>query len=55
MKDSPVDRKGNFEKTVKSIVEHNQNPSFKYKKGINAYSDMTDEEFIDYFRMVNAP
>jgi len=52
---SVKDRKTIFESKVGEIIEHNTNTDSKYKKGINSYSDMTDEEFINYFQIVNAP
>lgn len=39
-----------FAQKVEAIREHNlKNSSFK--KGINQYSDMTDEEFENYFNI----
>ena len=29
-------------------------PEATYKKGLNAYSDMTKSEFYDYFNLVKA-
>lgn len=40
-----------FEETLKGIIEHNQNPANTWKKGISAYTDMTEEEFMEYFHL----
>lgn len=45
-------RKSIFKAKVQEIIEHNQQASNTYKKGLNAFSDMTDEEFVDYFNLV---
>lgn len=50
-KNSFIDRKQNFADKVKEIILFNKDPSNTYKKGINEYSDMTDEEFNEYFRI----
>ena len=44
-------RKNNFASTVESIIAHNSQPGVSYKKGINAYSDMTEEEFVRHFNL----
>jgi C1A family cysteine protease len=49
-----VDRKGVFARKVAEIIKHNQMPTATFKKGLNAYSDMTEEEFKDYFNLVTA-
>jgi C1A family cysteine protease len=49
------DRKTIFESKVGEIIEHNMDPDSKYKKGLHSYSDMTDEEFTNYFQIVTAP
>jgi hypothetical protein len=36
-----IDRKAIFEKKVRAIISHNTDGSKTWKKGINAYSDMT--------------
>ena len=40
-----------FAMKVENIRNHNLNSSFSFKKGINQYSDMTDEEFEKYFNI----
>ena len=45
-------RKAIFEAKLREIVTHNSNPNSTWVKGINEYSDMTDEEFSDYFHLV---
>ena len=52
---SNVDRKQVFADKVKDIIAHNTDDTNTWIKGINEYSDMTDEEFFDYFNIVNAP
>ena len=49
------DRKMHFENVLKDIIAHNSNPDNTWIKGINEYSDLSDEEFIKYFNIVNAP
>jgi cathepsin H len=36
---------------VRDIISHNKNPSNSWKKGLNEYSDMTEEEFFNYFHI----
>ena len=38
-----------FEKNVAEIIAHNSNPQNSYKKGINKFSDLTDDEFNRYY------
>lgn len=33
------------------IIEHNAKEGITYKKGINPYTDMTDEEFMAHFNI----
>jgi len=40
---------------VKEVVEHNKNSDASFKKGINEFSDMSDEEFFDHFKFVSDP
>jgi cathepsin H len=54
-KNSNADRKDVFSKKVMEVIRHNANPNAKYQKGINSYSDMTDEEFNSYFNIVSDP
>lgn len=49
---SPVDRKAVFASTVRQIIQHNSNPENTYEKGVNAFSDMTHEEFMGYYGIV---
>jgi len=42
LKGTSVDRREIFANAVKNVIEHNTNKSYKYKKGINSFSDMTD-------------
>lgn len=46
-----ADRKQNFQDTIERIVEHNMNSDKTYTKGINQFSDMTDEEFMAHFNL----
>jgi len=54
-KGTHTDRKQIFADRVRNIIAHNTNPQFNWKKGINSYSDMTDEEFNQYFNMIKSP
>jgi len=49
-----VDRKAVFANKVAEIIKHNSDPNTAFKKGINAFSDMTESEFFDYYNLVNA-
>jgi hypothetical protein len=46
-----ADRRAIFGETVREIIRHNADSTNNYKKGINAYSDMTDNEFMSYFNI----
>lgn len=46
------DRKIIFENKIMDIISHNTNGLNSWKKGINAYSDMTPSEFRQYYHMV---
>jgi len=46
-----ANRRAIFEDKVREIVAHNSNPNSTWMKGVNEYSDMTDEEFADYFHL----
>lgn len=52
-KGATEERMNNFAATVRRIVEHNSDHSNKYQKGINAFSDMTFEEFSAHFHLNN--
>ena len=47
-----VNRKGIFEGKVRSMIAHNADPTQTWKKGINAYSDMTHQEFRNKYHIV---
>ena len=49
-----ADRKTIFTATLRSIIEHNSNPANTWTKGLNEFSDMTEKEFTDYYRIVKA-
>lgn len=40
-----------FAENLESIIEHNKQEDKTYTKGLNKYSDLTNEEFIDYFKL----
>lgn len=40
-----------FAENLEKIIEHNSNGKSAYVKGLNKFSDMTDEEFMAYYRM----
>jgi len=48
-------RKQVFAQTVSEVVKHNSDASQSYQKGINSFSDMTHEEFVEHFHIVNDP
>jgi C1A family cysteine protease len=47
-----VDRKAIFSETVREVIKHNTDPQNTWEKGINAFSDMTHEEFNRYYGIV---
>lgn len=40
-----------FAETIQVVIEHNKNPNKTYTKGLSKYSDLTEQEFKDYFKM----
>lgn len=40
-----------FAASIERVVEHNSQANKSYTKGINKYSDMTDEELRNYFKL----
>lgn len=49
-------RRDIFEQNLRKIVSHNLDSTQSWKMGINEYTDMTDEEFNEYFHLnVKAP
>ncbi len=46
------DRRAIFEATVRDIVAHNSKAQQTWEKGINVFSEMTDEEFMQYYTIV---
>jgi hypothetical protein len=40
-----------FKNKVLDIAKHNQDTTKTWKKGINQFSDWTDEEFMDYYHL----
>lgn len=45
-----------FMKNLKEIEEHNRNPKSSYKKALNKFADMTQEEFSETMNgYINAP
>jgi len=46
-----VDRYQIFAETVKVIAAHNSNEMKTWTMGINEYSDRTEEEFFEHFRL----
>ena len=47
-------RRAIFETKVRSMIAHNSNPSSTWRRGIKAYSDLTHQEFRDYYHLVGA-
>ncbi len=37
---------------MRGIIAHNSNPANTWKKGINRFSEMTHEEFVEYYHIV---
>lgn len=44
-------RRNIFANNLEAIISHNSDPTVTYLKGINEYSDMTEEEFTAYFNI----
>jgi hypothetical protein len=36
-----------------NVIAHNQESSQAYKKGINGFSDFSDDEFMNYFNLAD--
>ena len=52
-KNDALTRKQIFAENVQNIIEHNLSGS-SYKKGISAFTDLTDEEFMAYYNINQA-
>ena len=50
-KTSAIDRKSIFAQKVQEIIKHNSGPTNFYQKGLNPFSDMTEEEFFEYYNI----
>ena len=51
-KDLPlVERMMNFEDTVQTIIEHNSKPNKTWTQGVNKFSDMSAQQFKDYYHL----
>jgi len=48
---SEEQRKDTFAKNLDAIIQHNSQEGVTFKKGINPYTDMTDEEFKKHFNL----
>ena len=46
-----MDKFSTFRSNLNEIVEHNMIPSRTYEKGVSQYTDMTADEFVDYFNL----
>lgn len=44
-------RRSLFEDKVREVIAHNTDSTVSFKKGLNEYSDMTEQEFFDYFNL----
>lgn len=40
-----------FRESVERVASHNQDHTKTWKRGINKFSDMTDEEFLEYYNL----
>jgi len=49
MKVPDAHRKNHFQETIESIIKFNSNLASPYKKGINKFSDLSDQEFKDFY------
>ena len=43
------DRRNNFQNTLYEIIEHNSKPNMSWTQGVNNFSDMSSEDFFEYF------
>jgi len=50
-----VNRKLIFTQKVKEIIEHNSQSSKTFTKGINGFSDFTNDEFYAYMNIPSEP
>ena len=46
-----AERMANFRTTLWRVIKHNKKEGMTWKSGINAYSDMTDEQFNAHFNL----
>jgi len=46
-----TERRDIFEKNLDDIINHNSLEGVSYKKGINSFSDMTDDDFKRHFNI----
>ena len=46
------DRRAIFEANVRDIVAHNSARDQTWQKGINAFSEMSDDEFVQYYGII---
>lgn len=46
------DRKAIFAAAIREIAQHNSDHTATYQKGVNQFSDMTHEEFVQYYNIV---
>ena len=46
-----MDRKSIFVSNLNEIINHNADESQTYKKGVNAFTDMTFDEFKKFYRL----
>ena len=49
------DRMQTFMENIEKIVEHNSRKDITFTKGVNELSDLTDDEFMDYYRLKKDP
>ena len=48
---SESSRMNQFQLTIEDIIAHNSDPASTYMKGINEFSDMTNEEFVAHYNI----
>ena len=48
-----ISRQAEFQVNLEKIIAHNSNPERTWDMGVNKFSDMSDEEFKEYYNISN--